>query len=53
MSNPETLRIERTIIYKRIVKLRERGASEAYLEPLLRELAYLDRAIPENEAAAA
>jgi len=53
MTNPETLRIERTIIYKRIVKLRERGASEAHIEPLLRELRYLDRAIPENEQAAA
>ena len=53
MSNPETLRLERVAIYKRIVNLRQRGASETHLEPLLRELRYLDRAIPENEQATA
>ena len=53
MTNPETLRLERAAAYRRVEQLRKRGASEAYLEPLLREIAYLDRVIPENEAAAA
>lgn len=51
MTRPETLRLERAAAYRRVEQLRKRGASELYLEPLLREIAYLDRVIPENEAA--